>query len=580
MCRIVSKWVGKIVNLLLHLILAAAVVLLGAALAARIHSMLNRGSEEQTGILENRKTRFVEDRKDNSALLKERCSRMEEALGKDTELHVNSMLQSPGEYNIWETLSGISRIGEEGLTEEEWLLWKKLCWYEACWQEWRRLPEYSNQFSDLTGVLGRLPEVFFTWHFDCKEDIEAYQETLKKIPGLMNRFLETLDKQRQSGMLYFRDTLEKWTAECEYQLTEESLFLEDFRNKIQDCNFLTIEEKNALIEENRRNVEKYVWASYERVLQTMGELPPSEVCYGLGHYPGGKEYYEYLLKCTTGSDRSVEEMYEDLEKLRLYLRQRTAAGTGQKIPEPEQFQISAEGLTAMLYENTQEHFPGTGRIDYLVETLPERMNSGLYQAFYCRDRRTGKNYIYLGEDTEEDSWLTLYQTLAHEAMPGHMYSYNYQRECPFPVLQEQMKCLGYSEGWAVYAEFAAGDWLQEPGVKKTYLGQAWQKLYDETVLCQIDIGIHYMDWTPEDIERFSVEVYGAGSREAAEKVMTALVSNPGAYQAYVVGYMELAALEQKYGGEEKFFEIFHQCGQAPFSIVDAYMGKKFGAQAD
>ncbi len=181
--------------------------------------------------------------------------------------------------------------------------------------------------------------------------------------------------------------------------------------------------------------------------------------------------------------------------------------------------------------------------------------------------------------------MTLYQTLAHEALPGHMYSYNFPRQNDFSAIQEQLKCMGYSEGWAVYAEIDAAKWIEENTWREIYLQRVYQKLYDEIVLCQIDIGIHAMGWTVEDIENFSMKVYGRSSRQAAEVVMETLINNPGAYQPYVVGYFELEDLRRKYCTEmevpeREFIETWHLCGQAPFYIVDEYMNRVFGAQAE
>lgn len=123
--------------------------------------------------------------------------------------------------------------------------------------------------------------------------------------------------------------------------------------------------------------------------------------------------------------------------------------------------------------------------------------------------------------------------------------------------------------------------MPEQGAREAYLQQFYQKLYDEIVLCQIDIGIQTMDWTLADIEAFSVDAYGAGNRDVSETVMETLVQNPGAYQVYVIGYYEIEELRAKYCiergiPEREFIEAYLQCGQAPFRVVDAYMDRKFG----
>lgn len=570
----------KIVNLFLTIVLCIGIVLLGAGTMVRMYQMFHKEESVNAVVPENGEIHPVDD----PALFAELCGRLDKALEEDGALHIYSILQAPEEYDIWECLSDISLIGEDALTDDEWLLYQKLRWCEECYEESCRLPDYSGMLSELTGVLNILPEVFYTWHFETKEDVEAYGEALRNIPELLDHFADRLAGQTQAGIIYPRNALERQIQNCAYQLTENSIFLEDYDRRIQFCDFLTEEEKAALIRENRNSVGKYVWEPYESVISLLEDMQSAEECHGLGYYPEGQEYYEYLLKVTTGSDKSAAEMYAYLEEKRKLIRSELLGKQADTAPESDLFSLSAEEIISFLYAHTTDVFPDFPQIDYKVETIPEEVNSSLYQAFFLKDDKNGTNYIYIGDAGDERTWMSLYQTLAHEALPGHMYCYNFPRTVIYPSLQAQIRCTGYSEGWALYAEFSAAEWLREKGLREAYLKQLYQKLYDEIVLCQIDIGIHVLNWGLEDIETFSVEAYGAGSREASEAIMEILTQNPGAYQVYIIGYCEVEELRAKYCtgkgmSERKFIEAYMRCGQAPFRIVDAYMDRVFGAQA-
>lgn len=568
----------KFINLTLTVMLCILTVILGVGIWRRLSGLLAPGESQGGG---NSPAYLVEpERPDNPALLRKLCGELERMLEEDTAIHLNTMLMAPEEYEIWNRLPEILQIGEEGLTDEEWLLYQKLRWHLDCYERGRQLPDYSNGLSDLTGILNKLPELFYTCHFETAEDIDAYVEMRGRIPDMLNRLQESLE-ERRGGMGFLSDILDSRIADCEEQASEDSIFLLDFERKIHACDFLTEEEKTALIEENRDYVENTVRESYESLRVALCGIPPTKGYQGLGEYEGGEEYYDYWLMITTGSGQEALEMYTYLEGKRVSLERMLPENP--QNPEPGEG-IGPEAVMAYLCGRTVETYPGVPRLEFSVETIPEESRSELCRAFYFKDSRTGRNYIYITQDAEWESGLTLYQTLAHEALPGHMYSYNYPGQSDFPRLQEQLKCLGYSEGWAVYAEIAAAEWIGEGTWRERYLQQVYQKLYDEIVLCQIDIGIHAMGWTAEDIEDFSAQVYGGSSRQAAETVMETLINNPGVYQPYVMGYFGLEDLRQKYCTqmgvpEREFIEAWQSCGQAPFSIVDGYMDRVFGAQA-
>lgn len=578
--------VRKILNLFLTAALCAGIVFLGAGTAFRVRQMLQGGAQERraAGSGKNDHSVRAEAPADHPALLADLCGRLEQELGDDKSLHVYSMLQAPGEYGIWETLSGIGTIGESGLSDEEWLLRQKLCWSWERYEEACQLPDYSSVFSELTGVLNKMPEVFYTWHFETGEDVEAYGKALEQIPGLLGRLGEQLKRQELAGLVYPQSVLEGQIQSCERQLAEESVFLEDYARRVRACDFLSDEEKESFIAANRGAVETYVWEPYRALLARLKELRPAEECRGLGAYPEGKRYYEHLLKLVTGSALSADEMYAYLEEKRELVEEKLSGM--EAVTEPAQadlYALSAEEILSMLYGN-MTGYPGFSGVAYVVEEIPEKLDARLYQAFYMRDDRSGANYIYIGRGAKTGTWLSLYQTLAHEALPGHMYCYNFPGQVLYPRLQGQLKCMGYSEGWALFAERSAADWLTDRDLREAYIKRFYEKLYDEIVLSQIDIGIHALGWTLRDTEDFSVRAYGAGSREASEAVMETLSQNPCAYQPYVMGYFEIEELQSKYGvgrgiSQWEFIEAYMWCGQAPFWIVDAYMGRIFGAQA-
>lgn len=572
--------------MLIWILLFVVVIMLIGILSYSIYHFLQIDAKQKQGIgwkEDNSWFTIAEQETDDKRVFAEICKNIEEMLDRDTKLHIDTILFEPKEYDIWEQLETLIDVEERNLTNEEWLLYARLNWCSQQYKEGSLLPDYSCALSDISGVLNKLPELFYTSYFDEIEDIELYFENIKQVPFVLRKMVEKIQQQQEIGMEYMEEVMQDAIQLCQQQKQDEGVFFKTFEEKINACEFLTSEEKKRWITENAELVEKYVWEAYKETEIALAEIKTSKNYKGLCEYPKGKEYYNYLLKITTGSDKSAEEIYELLENTRQVIQENLEEVSCFPSSNKEASAGTVESIIEMLYKNTQKDFPGEKEINYQLKNIPENLQKNLYQAFYMKDKKKNTNYIYIYKDAVKQPYLSLYQTLAHEAFPGHMYDYNFDDMTPYPNIESQIKCLGYSEGWAVYAEFAAEDWLEEE-MREEYHNQVEQKLFDEIVLCQIDIGIHTMGWGIDEIEEFSKEVYGYGTVESATQVMKTLVNNAGAYQSYVVGYLELKELEKYYCEErgiswKAFIEAYQKCGQAPFSIVRQYMERIFTAQA-
>ena len=87
-----------------------------------------------------------------------------------------------------------------------------------------------------------------------------------------------------------------------------------FTDRIKDVEGLTEKEKSDYIQDNALAVNNYIFPAYEKLLSAIGDMKGrGRNEKGLVYLPEGKEYYELLVRQSTGSDRSVEEM-EDLTR--------------------------------------------------------------------------------------------------------------------------------------------------------------------------------------------------------------------------------------------------------------------------
>ena len=99
-----------------------------------------------------------------------------------------------------------------------------------------------------------------------------------------------------------------------------------------------------------------------------------------------------------------------------------------------------------------------------------------------------------------------------------------------------------------------------------------------------DIGIHYMNWTEDDMYKFWSS-YGITDKNTIHEITQLILSEPGNYLKYYVGYLEFMELKnyaKDLFGEDYSTVEFHRAlldiGPAPFSIVEDYLDDFYSPQ--
>lgn len=301
---------------------------------------------------------------------------------------------------------------------------------------------------------------------------------------------------------------------------------------------------------------------------------------GLCYLPEGKAYYEQVVKESTGSDKSVEEMedltrrqiIDDLEAMESVLgitaqeAQETAAA-GENDPEV---------ILSSLKAGISDAFPAEPETQLQVKYVPEAMEEHLSPAFYMIPAidNTEENVIYVNQ-AHMDNSLTLFTTLAHEGYPGHLYQTLYYTGTDPDPLRDVFSFGGYVEGWATYAEMCSYYLAPLTKEQATLLQKNGSIILGLYALA--DMGIHYEGWDRMDTIAFFTN-YGIKDTDTIEEIYELIIGSPGNYLKYYIGYVEFMELKKEWmeeKGEEFSQKEFHEAvlsvGPAPFEIVEKYM---------
>ena len=443
---------------------------------------------------------------------------------------------------------------------------------------------YEEPLGLVSGVQTQFPVVMSEYRFYDRQDVETYLELLEMTGEYFDSLIKFEREKADAGLFMADYALDTVLEQCRafLDMGDGNYLYSTFADRIGDVKKLTKEEKSNYIQDNALAVSDYVFPAYEKLISSLEELRGSgENEKGLVNLPDGADYYELVVRRSTGSDRSVEEM-EDLTRRQITddleaMEQVLGITTEEAQEAATSMTQDSAGLTlSKLQDGIKEAFPEAPDTALEVKYVPEEMEEHLSPAFYMIPAidNTGENVIYINRAHMNDD-LTLFTTLAHEGYPGHLYqTIYYESTDPDPV-RSVMDFGGYVEGWATYAEM--GSYYLTPLSKE----QAVLLQKNSSIILGLyalaDMGIHYEGWSRMDTVAFFSN-YGITDTETIERIYELIIGSPGNYLKYYIGYVEFLELKKDWAEEKgtgfsqkEFHEAVLEVGPAPFDIVEKYM---------
>ena len=443
---------------------------------------------------------------------------------------------------------------------------------------------YEEPLGLVSGVQTQFPVVMSEYRFYDRQDVETYLELLEMTGEYFDSLIKFEREKADAGLFMADYALDTVLEQCRafLDMGDGNYLYSTFADRIGDVKKLTKEEKSNYIQDNALAVSDYVFPAYEKLISSLEELRGSgENEKGLVNLPDGADYYELVVRRSTGSDRSVEEM-EDLTRRQITddleaMEQVLGITTEEAQEAAASMTQDSAGLTlSKLQDGIKEAFPEAPDTALEVKYVPEEMEEHLSPAFYMIPAidNTGENVIYINRAHMNDD-LTLFTTLAHEGYPGHLYqTVYYESTDPDPV-RSVMDFGGYVEGWATYAEM--GSYYLTPLSKE----QAVLLQKNSSIILGLyalaDMGIHYEGWSRMDTVAFFSN-YGITDSETIERIYELIIGSPGNYLKYYIGYVEFLELKKDWAEEKgtgfsqkEFHEAVLKVGPAPFDIVEKYM---------
>jgi uncharacterized protein (DUF885 family) len=481
---------------------------------------------------------------------------------------------------IVEALNTLKTFDRATLTKSQQITYDELMIYFENELEYCDLSLFNTDLCTTTGLQVQLPLLFAEYSFNEKKDVEEYLALLEDT----DEFFESLseyEKLRSNAGYFMEDSIaSQIIEECEniVATAPDGYLISTFAERLDGLSGISESDRARYTAANAAAVNEHFVKGYNILIDTLKQLLGSNKYKGgLSNYPDGQKYFQYLLSRSLGWDKSVEDYDELLDSYtQSYIMVMQTLLSKDSTLE-RRFNSFSFGMTepSTILEDLQKKikndFPEAVPVNYDIKYVASELQEFLSPAMYFMPQldNLSQNSIYINPSSTSDD--ELYPTLAHEGYPGHLYQTTYFANTNPDLVRYIIEPNGYVEGWATYCELFSYSYA-DTDKSLALLAQANYAI----VLClyaKCDIGINYYSWTETDVYNY-ISQYGFSDKSTANSMYEAMVSNPGNYCNYVLGWIGFSELKKEamnLSGSSFTNSDFHKyildMGAVPFDML-------------
>jgi uncharacterized protein (DUF885 family) len=289
-------------------------------------------------------------------------------------------------------------------------------------------------------------------------------------------------------------------------------------------------------------------------------------------YPGGRDMYIYLVKSHTSLAKpSIPKIHKlGLSEVKRINKEIDELFTNNGMVRPSNDELrnmiyDSKGKIIKEYErirklvNTElipKYFDMKISHDYLLKKVPkfkEEFDAGAYYMMCSIDnKRKGTFYLNMNNLSDHQTFNTLSLSL-HEGNPGHHFQLTYANDLSLPNFVTYCSDeTGYVEGWGLYSESLAHDFLKDSKKKEDIMFRYGAYNYEIMRACRlvIDTGIHYYGWDFDKCFKFMKENTTFSDNEIEVEIYRYSVY-AGQALSYKIGELKFKELREYYTKEKK-----------------------------
>ncbi|GGI23077.1 DUF885 domain-containing protein [Pedobacter mendelii] len=361
-------------------------------------------------------------------------------------------------------------------------------------------------------------------------------------------------------------------------------------------------EKQKMTEEYRNAITNVIIPTYKKLGDYLKNeyLPKARSTSGYSALPGGAEWYAYLVRQQTTTNKTPEEVYQtglkevsrikgemdsiknlvgfkgDLKAFFEYMK------TDKKFmpyKNPQEILAAFENIHQRMKPNLKKMFENEPKTPFEIrqtEAFRAASASAEYNQGSADGKRPGIFYVPILDAKTFNTTSGMESLFLHEAIPGHHYQISLTQE---NTLLPNFRRFGghnaYVEGWALYCESLGKELglYQDPYQHMGALGDEMHR----AIRLVVDVAIHTKNMSREDAIKYMTD-NEAISTEGATAEIERYMGIPAQALGYKTGAMKIRELRTKYEKElgAKFkLSAFHtevlKDGSLPLSVFEAKM---------
>ncbi|MDD6467355.1 MAG: DUF885 domain-containing protein [Erysipelotrichaceae bacterium] len=485
---------------------------------------------------------------------------------------------------IKEAKTKLENIDRSLLTDHQKNYYDRFLTFLNLGLQYEGLMDYEFVFTPNDGINNDLITIFTEFELREEQDIQDVIVYLQQSRDYIQECFDYTTKQVDKGIVQSDITIEAIIDQCNRFLSGNPNGVEKVLcTRIDKFDGISDSLKADYQAQVKQAVKDYLIPAYQDIVAYFTKLKGTATNNGAyANWEDGKKYYELRLKEKTSTNLSVKEIEKQLEEA-------IEDGLNDMTQIVMKNEISFDDLFAPVYDSSdaneilnhlqqqiKENYPEITNVTYTVDYLDPTVVSDAIAAYYLIppvDRKQ-ENVIRVNPVVTD-----LFNTLAHEGYPGHLYQTNYFMNHNFHPINNVMNYIGYAEGWAVYVEmdsYNMGDVTNESLIEllqiNSYLSY-W-------LVCLVDIMVNYNGATLEEVNDY-LTPFGMDGEYIYELVL----QDPGLYLPYGFGYLKMSELRERAESKLKdqfvakeFHEVILNTGPCSYEYlsdrVDEYIKSK------
>jgi uncharacterized protein (DUF885 family) len=465
-------------------------------------------------------------------------------------------------------LDGLHSIDTAKLDHDRWLTYRTLEYLAKNDVAGRTYYWLRQQATPYAGgfQIAYISGILTDFHFGGPADARRYESLLHQYGAFVNSIRDVLAGQHQRGIIL--PDVETEAAQAVFEAYAQPSQTEKLVPGETRLAALAPSEGGGL----RSSAETIVageiapaFASVAAYLKGPYRVgAPAGV--GLSQYPGGGEYYRFLVVANTTLTITPEKLHamgleqvallnEQLDSIRseVGFRGDLRAFKSFLAHDPQfyvkttpQFGERLEVYVKRAAAVVPQYFLHVPTAPYGVAPLPKELAGG--QTFGYYDQPTAARpkgvYLYNAWHPERTSALGAGALICHELIPGHHFQIALQQEnAALPdVRRYDFSEVGFVEGWGEYASQLCWDM----GVYQTPYDKAGRLMQDLMVSTRlvVDTGMNALGWSRERAMQFMRENLTLSAAQIESESLRYSTDIPGQALAYKTGELTLLQIRR------------------------------------